>query len=174
MKITNYEIITVRKKLKDFTPKVPLVTKEGELTEDALTLFNSWFTKLSSPDGVMYPHDSVRFLKFVQGNPYDYLNENNPTLRNFFAKYDPEGHGYVTREAFISFYKERSGETPETVWKNITHAGYGHDLKPIDGDSAEDPKESRDPNQNPRYFVAQDPELYQRLVALLPSLPTNA
>ena len=65
MKISKYELITVRKKPKDVESRLPLLTDEGELTPEALNVFNDMFTKVSSPDGFMYPSDSVRFLKLV-------------------------------------------------------------------------------------------------------------
>lgn len=174
MKIMNYEIITVRKKAKDTGSRAPLLTDEGSLTPEAAKVFNDMFTKLSSPDGFMYPSDSVKFLKHVNGYSNDYVNEDNPTLKSFFAQYDPENLGYITREEFLRFYTEKSEKVPETVWRNLQNAKIGNDLKPIDPDSQEDPYEVKSPEELPRYFIAQDPAIYQSLVELLNVLPTRA
>lgn len=174
MKVSQYEIITVKKKAKIIGMKLPLVQEDGELTLEAHSVFSEWFTKLSTEDK-MWPRDAVRFLKFVQGTPNDYVHEDNPTIKNFFLKHDKDSKGYISRDEFLTFYKERSTVAPEVVWKNLGAGGIGSDLKPIDYElSLEDPLETSDPNDLPRYFMSQDPEIYQQLVKLLTVLPQKA
>lgn len=174
MKITKHELITVRKRAKDPSPRAPLVDDSGELTADARNAFLRIFNAVCSPDGLMYPRDSVKFLKLVQGNPNDYITEDNPTLRDFFAKYDPLGQGFITQGSFLEFYSLRSRVAPEVVWRNLSHARIGNDLKPVDTASLSDPHEVVSPDELPRFFMSQDPETQQSLVNLLKRLPSSA
>jgi beta-lactamase class D len=50
---------------------------------------------------------------------------------NFYREWNQDADGRISEEDFIRFYRIKAAEKPEAVWKNLTNAKYGNDLKPL-------------------------------------------
>jgi hypothetical protein len=74
----------------------------GKLVPEALKIFNEWFDKYSTPEGVMTPESSV---DFILGATWEQVTADDNRIKTLFSHYDEDKDGKLQRHEFINFYE---------------------------------------------------------------------
>lgn len=112
-------------------PQVELV-RNGEVVPELTAIFNEWFDRLST-DGKLLRENTVKFVKSVT-NCRDDIGVDDHRVAYMFSSYDPQNLGYISKEAFLSFYYDAvlKPEKKGVVWENLRNMGIRNDLKKFD------------------------------------------
>ena len=92
----------------------------------------------------------------------------DPRIKKIIA-WDSDGDGKMTREDFLSFYKNSCFANPELVRKNLGHYNYRGDMKqaPKPGDDDNILQARKTINEMPRYKIAYNYQNFYTLIQLL-------
>jgi hypothetical protein len=72
-----------------------------KLVPEAFKIFNEWFDKYSTPEGVMTPESTVGF---ILGATWEQVTPDDNRIKTLFSLYDEDKDGKLQRHEFINFY----------------------------------------------------------------------
>ena len=69
------------------------------------------------------------FIKFTTNTVDGAITTKDSRIVEIYNNYDSNMDGFLSKDDFLRFYRERAEIKPETVWSNLAHRGYTNDLK---------------------------------------------
>ena len=170
--IRNDEVLTVTNKGQHAVSKFPLLNEEQTDLNDRLKfVFNQMFDTYAKvdedqPDRKVMTAEETRH--FIMDVTKEESKLSDPRIKTIMA-WDSDGDGKMTREDFLSFYKNSTFTKPETVRKNLTHYNYRGDMKqaPRPGDDDNILQARKTINEMPRYKISFNENNFYTLIRLL-------
>ena len=170
--IRNDEVLTVTNKGQHAVSKFPLLNEEQTDLNDRLKfVFNQMFDTYAKvdedqPDRKVMTAEETRH--FIMDATKEESKLSDPRIKTIMA-WDSDGDGKMTREDFLSFYKNSTFTKPETVRKNLTHYNYRGDMKqaPRPGDDDNILQARKTINEMPRYKISFNENNFYTLIRLL-------
>lgn len=85
--------------------------------------------------------------------------EDNKSINELFSTYDADQDGRLTKADFLRFYTDKSINSPDKVWLNLTQHEVGRDLLPCPKKELtyqNDVNVVRDQTELPRYLISSN------------------
>ena len=159
-------MVYAQKKPMIYQARVPLLNKRKEIVPEAKAIFETWFERFSNEEGVMTPETCVNFIRDSTNDVTVSMTDNR--IVALFNNYDQDIDGKLTKEEFLTFYKDRAMSKPELVWSNLNSHGIGNDLRPIASQyQTDDPNELKNPCVLPRFKLSSNDHDFMRLFGIL-------